>query len=687
MSTLRIDLVAGARPNFVKIAPVYHKLTAGDSPFVPRIVHTGQHYDASLSDVFFTDLNLPVPHEHLGVGSADVAEQTAKIMAAYDILLATGAPDVVLVVGDVNSTLGCALAASQRKVPVVHLEAGLRSFDRTMPEETNRVLTDRISDLLLTPSPDADANLRREGIPAERIRLVGNIMIDALELHRDDAEKSSVLTNLGLEVQKYALVTLHRPTNVDDHEVLAELLTTFATLSEQMPFVLPVHPRLRKEMDRLDARVLQQVEGTASLKLVDPFGYIDFQALETNARVVLTDSGGIQEESTVLGVPCLTLRDNTERPITVAQGTNRLVPSERQRITEAFEEAITLPMPQAQRPHLWDGRTADRVVQALSDFFRKAKNSQVKQVAADPVRSFCVPCATAHRSPVVRRELLLVAETGSWQETAGAERLADRIASYTKAEHVVLCADVPGGVATLRAHYHGGRVAVLGGGVPADVAAVLNGSTVNWPDCHQQLPANVELVYVPPVQFGSWQSPDVKGLVACAEKHPGIPFIVDERWFEFTGQTVANEIARVDNLIAIRSMGPAFGLNGLGVGYMLGSKRFVTPSVTRAAEVGVLPVARRAAMVALVDQGYLREYVETRLTTRTWLAAQIGKLGFETVELPGPHIFIRGTMPAQVGRHSCTVATEDGWLWAVGTPDQVEDQLSLLEETPAQTSS
>lgn len=679
MDPRKIDLVAGARPNFMKIAPLYHALVRAQGAFTPRIIHTGQHYDANLSDVFFADLKLPHPDHHLGVGSGPTATQTARVMQAYDELLAKDPPAVTLVVGDVNSTVGCGLAAVHHGIPLVHLEAGLRSFDRTMPEEVNRVLTDRISDLLLTPSTDADQHLHAEGIGADRIRFVGNIMIDSLETHLEQARSSTALVDLKLTPGKFALCTLHRPANVDDPDMLGTLLGTLLKLSAHMPIVLPAHPRLRKNVERLDAAVKAALANAPGLRLIDPVGYVDFLALEAAARVVLSDSGGVQEETTVLGVPCLTLRENTERPVTITHGTNRLVGRDPGRITAAFEEAIALPAPGPKRPPLWDGKTAERVVEALTDFFRDAGRVMATEDSRRSVRAMAIPACEAHRSPDVRRELLLVAETGDWQSAPGAETLRQRVQAYARSSHVILCGEVAGGFAALRAHYSTGPVAIPGGSVPDDVATALNGSAVTWPSLDSPLPPGCRLVYVPPVSADSWCAFDSKEIRRWAGAHADVLVTVDERWYEYSGQTVCADPSTPPNLVALRSLAPAFGLDGLGAGYMMASSDSIATSVARAAEAGLLPVARRAAMVALVDQGYMREYVDTRIATRRWMSRALTDLGFETAELPGPHLFVRGPIPACLSHHDCTVAMKDGWLWAVGTPEQVEDRVMELQ--------
>ena len=347
-------VVAGARPNFMKVKPVMAALAARGAGVA--LVHTGQHYDAAMSDVFFAELGLPAPDRHLGVGSGSHAEQTANVMVAFEPLMAELRPDVVVVVGDVNSTVACALVAAKAGVLVAHVEAGLRSRDWDMPEEVNRVVTDRISDYLLAPSEDAVANLRSEGYREDQVHLVGNVMVDTLLANLDRAMESDVLARLGLSAGRYGLVTLHRPANVDDPEVLRGILAGLAAPAARVPLVLPAHPRARTRLEQLGV--------PPGLLLVPPAGYLDFIALQASARLVLTDSGGIQEEATVLGVPCLTLRDNTERPITVEQGTNRLVGRDPARIAAAALEVLDAPPP-ARRPALWDGHAGERIAEVL----------------------------------------------------------------------------------------------------------------------------------------------------------------------------------------------------------------------------------------------------------------------------------------------------------------------------------
>ncbi len=359
MPKLIVHLIAAARPNFMKIAPLYHAL-GRESAFEPRIVHTGQHYDANMSDAFLRDLGLPNPHFNLEVGSGTHAEQTAGVMIGYERVATRERPDWIVVVGDVNSTAACAMVGTKLWIPVVHLEAGLRSRDRRMPEEINRLVTDAICDVMWTPSIDADENLLREGVPAERIDRVGNIMIDSFEMMRTAIEADGTQARLGLQPGNYAVVTLHRPSNVDVAESLEELVAQLLRVSRDLHLVFAVHPRTRKRlaefglMDRLQSgRIL----------LTDPLPYVPFMNLVRSARAVITDSGGVQEESTYLGIPCLTLRENTERPITVTEGTNRLVKASE--LYEQVTKVLAGQWPTGRRPELWDGRTADRCVAAL----------------------------------------------------------------------------------------------------------------------------------------------------------------------------------------------------------------------------------------------------------------------------------------------------------------------------------
>jgi UDP-N-acetylglucosamine 2-epimerase (non-hydrolysing) len=361
---LKVINVVGARPNFMKVAPIVAAMKRRPTKFHPLVVHTGQHYDAAMSDSFFRDLELPQPDTHLGVGSASHAAQTAAVMQRFEPVLINEKPDWVLVVGDVNSTLACALVCVKLGVKVAHVEAGLRSRDRTMPEEINRLLTDQIADLLLTPSADADANLRAEGIPPERIRLVGNVMIDSLLQNLERARGSHIKSDLGLTDKDYGVLTLHRPSNVDAPDTFARIIAALETITQTLPVIFPVHPRTRKTIAELG--LSDRVASIKNLRLIDPLGYLDFLSLYSAACLVLTDSGGIQEETTALGIPCLTLRENTERPITVELGTNVVVGTETSRIVTAASAALNGSAKRTtQSPPLWDGHTSERILDAL----------------------------------------------------------------------------------------------------------------------------------------------------------------------------------------------------------------------------------------------------------------------------------------------------------------------------------
>lgn len=358
----RILHVVGARPNYMKTAPVMAEMSRRPAEFEQLLVHTGQHYDFEMSEVFFLDLGMPTPDHFLNVGSGSHAEQTARIMIAFEPVVRDWRPDWVVVVGDVNSTVACALVCAKLGVRVAHVEAGLRSRDRTMPEEINRLVTDQLADLLLTPSTDADANLRNEGVDEAKIEFVGNVMIDTLAQHLGKARARPIVSHMGLKAAGYALVTLHRPSNVDDPGGLREVLEGLCQIGGSLPVVFPVHPRTRKN---LDERMLSALSGRVTL--LDPLGYLDFIALLDSARLVITDSGGLQEESTYLGVPCLTVRPNTERPITIMCGTNRLVSRERDALVAAASLATIEPRPTRSIPELWDGAAAPRVVRAIAE--------------------------------------------------------------------------------------------------------------------------------------------------------------------------------------------------------------------------------------------------------------------------------------------------------------------------------
>jgi UDP-N-acetylglucosamine 2-epimerase (non-hydrolysing) len=358
----RVMSIVGARPNFMKVAPIVTALRADGDAFESILVHTGQHYDEKLSKVFFDELGLPHPDVNLNVGSGSHAQQTAAIIAAFEPVLLEHRPDILVVVGDVNSTLACALVAAKLDVRVAHVEAGLRSFDRTMPEEINRLLTDQISDWLFTSEPGAADNLRREGIDAAKIHFVGNVMIDTLLAHRERARALDVPSRFGVTRSQYGLLTLHRPSNVDDLATLERLLRAIGEISREVPFIFPVHPRTRPMLDRSEVARALVAEG--GLRPVDPLGYVDFLGLMEGSRVLLTDSGGIQEETTILGVPCLTLRHNTERPVTITHGTNQLVGTDPDRIREAWQQVRSRATSHTVPP-LWDGRTAQRIVDVL----------------------------------------------------------------------------------------------------------------------------------------------------------------------------------------------------------------------------------------------------------------------------------------------------------------------------------
>lgn len=363
----RIAMVVGARPNFVKVAPLIGALRRDPQRFEPVLIHTGQHYDSHLSDVFFEELQIPAPDIHLGVGSGTHGEQTARALVGIEQYLLDCQPDMVICVGDVNSTLACALAAAKCGVPCAHVEAGLRSRDRTMPEEINRIVADHTADWLYTTCADAGDNLRREGIDPDRIIFVGNLMIDTLQSHLDRIIACDAPEQMHVRRGRYLLLTMHRPATVDDPEGARRLLQIIRGLSARYPIVFPIHPRTRARLNAVSGNSDWPIEiGGENLILCEPQGYIEFLALQKSARAVLTDSGGVQEETTILGVPCLTLRTNTERPVTITEGTNRLVGLDIERILPVLGE-IQFPHPVRYRhPRFWDGHTADRIVAHLT---------------------------------------------------------------------------------------------------------------------------------------------------------------------------------------------------------------------------------------------------------------------------------------------------------------------------------
>ena len=358
---MRITSVVGARPNFMKVAPLARAL-AGVEGVDHRIVHTGQHYAREMSDVFFRDLSIPVPDVDLGVGSASHAVQTARIMIEFEKVCAADRPNLVVVVGDVNSTMACTLVAAKLEIPVAHLEAGLRSFDRTMPEEINRVVTDALADYLFTTSREADENLKREGVDPEKIHFVGNVMIDTLLAHREKADRLDMASRFGMDGSEYAVMTLHRPSNVDDRLVLQEILQAVQDISESMPVIFPIHPRTAQRIREFELDPM--VHG--GVRLSDPLGYLEFLSLMSGAKFVMTDSGGLQEETTILGVPCLTIRENTERPVTISEGTNVLVGTDRERILEEVRKILAGHWKTPQVPEYWDGKAAGRIVAILT---------------------------------------------------------------------------------------------------------------------------------------------------------------------------------------------------------------------------------------------------------------------------------------------------------------------------------
>lgn len=366
----KIIIIAGARPNFMKIAPLMHEFRRHRSAFKPLLVHTGQHYDFEMSEVFFQNLNIPKPDIYLNIGSASHAVQTARIMIEFEKVLLDEQPDLVIVVGDVNSTAACSLVASKMHIRVAHVEAGLRSFDRTMPEEINRIVTDSVSDMLFVSEPSGLKNLKREGVNSGKVHFVGNIMIDTLLSNMKRIERSDIFSRIcsgdginKIEPHQYAVMTLHRPSNVDSETSLSEIYGIIESITAKVKIIYPVHPRTKKMIKR--HKYLQKFEMLGNLFMIDPLGYIDFIRLVKDSLFVLTDSGGIQEETTVLNVPCLTMRDNTERPVTISEGTNILVGRNKGKIVAAVHRILTGKWKRSKVPELWDGKTAERIIEVI----------------------------------------------------------------------------------------------------------------------------------------------------------------------------------------------------------------------------------------------------------------------------------------------------------------------------------
>ena len=365
MKKVRVLNIVGARPNFMKIAPLMRQMKK-DKRFIPSLVHTGQHYDTEMSHVFFQDLKLPKPDIYLGVGSGHHAKQTAKVMIDLEKLLLKAKPDLVIVVGDVNSTLAASLVVAKMHIPLVHIEAGLRSFDKTMPEEINRRVTDALSDYIFTTDKQANKNLLREGTLKSKIFFVGNVMIDTLKMLYPIAQACNTFKKVGVKKGDYALLTLHRPSNVDNKIILLKILQAMEMISQWMPVVFPIHPRTKQ---RIRSFRLNRYLLNPNFKVIEPVGYIDFLNLMMNSKCVLTDSGGIQEETTVLRIPCLTLRDNTERPVTINDGTNTLVGSDTDKIITLIRKILRGTYKKGKIPKYWDGNTSKRIIKILAKHF------------------------------------------------------------------------------------------------------------------------------------------------------------------------------------------------------------------------------------------------------------------------------------------------------------------------------
>jgi UDP-N-acetylglucosamine 2-epimerase (non-hydrolysing) len=356
---MKIISVVGARPNFMKVAPLHRAFQEREAITESLIVHTGQHYDKQMSDIFFEQLELPRPDRYLGVGSASHAQQTARVMTAFEEVVEQEEPDLVLVVGDVNSTLACSLVATKMHIPVAHVEAGLRSGDRDMPEEINRLLTDTIAELLFVTEQDGVDNLKAEGVSGDRIFFVGNVMIDSLVFFREKAAGTGIVEELELTPGRYTMMTMHRPSNVDNRKGLSHLLETIERIVDLMPLVFPMHPRTRNRFDEFG--LADRLEAVKDLIVLEPLGYLQFLRLMEESGVVVTDSGGIQEETTFLQVPCLTLRDSTERPITITQGTNQLMELHPDDVEQRVREILNGKHADGQIPDKWDGRAAERI--------------------------------------------------------------------------------------------------------------------------------------------------------------------------------------------------------------------------------------------------------------------------------------------------------------------------------------